>query len=228
MSQMHRFNCQTACPTWPPAENSITCLGTPVSYNSHLRATTIGDLLNRFLVNQTMPGLQAEQSQKRFIQCLLESWERPSIEVELSTQKINGQALPNGLSFNPRLGIIENYQKGKLDESIWLAFINIHFGLESDAIRAFYGKFGEGRWDWNSVANNPDRIRVYCQMNRERIRTLKFGNHRKFESNDPDKSVGIPNVIRSFVTWVNGKGRWQPVQSLLISYFTGKQLRGRF
>jgi Alpha-glutamyl/putrescinyl thymine pyrophosphorylase clade 3 len=201
MSQTHHLHCQTISRAKTPAENFSICSGTSSNKLFQSTATTAGDLLNSFLATNPLPGLRADQSRKRFLQRLSESWEQHSIISALSTQKISGSADPHGFGFDPWSGILENYQKGKFDESIWLAFISIHFGLVLNTIRAFYGKFGEGRWDWQSVANNPDEIRLHFRMNRERLKLLKFGNHRKRESNDPDKTVGTPSVIRSFVTW---------------------------
>jgi hypothetical protein len=212
---MRHIHCQTVGRAQLPTKNSHTCSGQHNNVSFQGGAVTVHNKLDEFLNSHPLPGLQLDQSRKRFVQLLCESWAQHSLVSSLYTQKFDSYAEPNSNSFHPVLGILENYQKGERDEAIWLAFLSIHFGLELNTIRLFYGKFGQGCWDWKTVVKNPDQIRVFLQRNHGQLGLLKFGNHRKYESNDPDKLIGTPNVIRSFVRWVIDNGTSSPYDAFL-------------
>lgn len=116
--------------------------------------------------------------------------------------------------FHPLRSILEHVRNGDRDEAMWLAFLTIQFGQDvSETIRLFYGRFGEGHWDWRTVAEHPEGIREWMRKNREKLKQLRFGNHRKRRINDPDHPRGTPAVIRSFVEWVKDHGNGSPYEA---------------
>lgn len=83
-------------------------------------------------------------------------------------------------------------------------------------IRFFYGKFGKGNLHWKSVCRRPGAVRLWMHANRRKLKRLKFGNHRKYETNNPDSAIGTPAVIRSFVEWVRQTAQDSPYEALCV------------
>lgn len=50
--------------------------------------------------------------------------------------------------------------------------------------------------------------------NRRKSKCLKFGNHRKYETNNPDSAIGTPAVIHSFVERVRQTAQDSPYEAL--------------
>jgi Alpha-glutamyl/putrescinyl thymine pyrophosphorylase clade 3 len=210
MHQLSRFRCNVKEPGPRLPEKSSDCVATSRNGIHLTEDTPILDRLNSFLVSCPLPGLQTDQSRERFVDELLKSLAQHSGICNLSAHEIDGCSDPGRADFDAVCGILETYQKGERNEAIWLAFISVHFGFEPESIRQVYGKFGEGRWDWKSLAGNPDEVRNYLQANRERLKLLKFGNHRKFECKDVNKKAGPSDVICSFLNWVSRAGAVGP------------------
>ena len=60
----------------------------------------------------------------------------------------------------------------------------------------------------------PSAIRDWMKANPAGIRRLRFGNHRKFETNNPDSPNGTAAIICSFVDWVRASGTDGPFEAL--------------
>ena len=178
-----------------------------------IKKDELGKRLLAFQEMHNLPGLKTEESCRVFISKIMESQKslrarlmlKPSVSID-----------PSKADFHPLKAILKIFEEKRFDEAVWLIFLTTHFGEDAtESIRHFYGKFGKGCWNWQSVCENPDAVREWMLVNEEQVKSLKFGNHRKYRTNDPTKTNGTAEVIRSFVEWVNQKGQGSPYQALL-------------
>ena len=163
-----------------------------------------------------MPGLRRHTSREKFIGALMDSDKKLRA---LRLRIFSGQTDPGTKDFHPLRAIVENFNKGEHDEATWLAFLCIHFGWtrqggkSAETVRLFYRKFGKGKWDWKTVVRSPADVREWMlTLSKAELKQLKFGNHRKYETNNPSSAIGTPAVITSFVEWVRQNGdssAWQ-------------------
>ena len=58
-------------------------------------------------------------------------------------------------------------------------------------------------WTWKNVSKHSDEFFTWVNENECKLKTLSYGNHRKFESKQPG---GIKAVMSSFVAWVHSRG----------------------
>lgn len=185
-----------------------------------MRINSPDELLTRIAQFQALyrlPGLETRESQARFAEKLFNSEKKLRA---LSMRKFAGSADPSRTDFHPLKAIVEHFEGGSRDEAIFLAFLVTHFGWDArsmrirDSVRLFYGKFGKGRWDWQTLCQYPGAVRDWMRANHRNVKRLRFGNHRKYETNNPDSDVGTPAVIRSFSDWVKRTGRGRPYRAL--------------
>jgi Alpha-glutamyl/putrescinyl thymine pyrophosphorylase clade 3 len=171
----------------------------------------------QFQASHKLPGLETRESQARFAEKLFNSEKKLRA---LSMRKFAGSTDPSRKDFHPLKAIVEHFDAGDRDESIWLAFLVTHFGWGArsarirDSVSLFYGKFGKGRWDWETICQYPGAVRDWIRATPRKIKHLRFGNHRKYETNNPDSRIGTPAVIRSFSEWVKQTGGGSPYQAL--------------
>ena len=57
---------------------------------------------------------------------------------------------------------------------------------------------GNGRWTWQRISTQPELFRTWLRANRAKIGGA-FGNHRKYETLDPDSNSSTARAIESFV-----------------------------
>lgn len=168
--------------------------------------------LDNFLSSRRLPGLAKSPSRLRFIKELLTSQKKVHV---LRMRRFQGGYDLSEKNFNPSRAITHIFENGKRDEAVWLAFLTIQFGQDvPDTLRSFYGKLGEGRWDWQSVRQNSDHIRGWMGEKWGALRRLRFGNHRKYRTMRPEHRKGPPAVIGSFVRWVKEHGAGSPYAAL--------------
>ena len=183
--------------------------------------TELRKRLSEFAADHPMPGLKQKTRRERFIAVLIDSGKKLRA---LRMKRFSGHTDPSRKSFQPLQAIAEHFKEGERDEAFWLAFLCIHFGWvgragdTSDTVRLFYGKFGVGIWNWNTVVQSPAAVREWmATLSNGELKQLKFGNHRKYETNSPHSPVGTAAVIASFVAWVNRNGdgsAWQAFNSV--------------
>ncbi len=97
------------------------------------------------------------------------------------------------------------------DEALWRIFVAAHFGYPSSgdaqstsSAGRFLCAFGEEPyWTWSSISVDLPVFASWLQAHEVEFQTLKYGNHRKFESKH---AHDIYAVIASFVTWVHAHG----------------------
>jgi hypothetical protein len=99
---------------------------------------------------------------------------------------------------------------GDLDEVFWLAFLAGHFGRPTagsssrDTTGIFLCAFGTApRWTWSHISSDPESFRKWLNEEKERLRYLKYSNHRKFESQKPGI---LSDVMQSFIDWARESG----------------------
>lgn len=95
---------------------------------------------------------------------------------------------------------------GDLDEAVWRAFLAAHFGRSSadpdapnqtESAGKLLCAFGnEPQWTWDRVSARPAVLRTWLMKHAADLRTLAFGNHRKYESQKPKI---LWKVINSFL-----------------------------
>jgi hypothetical protein len=112
------------------------------------------------------------------------------------------RANPESNLFDPERAALLFARNGDRDEGIWLIFLSIHFGKHRvhgwRMVRDIYSGLGSGRWTWQRVSSKPNTFRDWLRANRERIGGA-FGNHRKYETLDPDSRSSSATVIESCV-----------------------------
>ena len=113
---------------------------------------------------------------------------------------------PNSGKFNPFAAAVLHHRKGNLDEAMWIVFLATHFGHHPRAkwryTERVYGRLGNGRWSWQSVASCVDGFRQWLAANTVSVKgtgSNGFGNHRKRESLS---DAGTGTVVQSYVSWV--------------------------
>jgi alpha-glutamyl/putrescinyl thymine pyrophosphorylase-like protein len=99
---------------------------------------------------------------------------------------------------------------GDRDEMIWRAFLAAHFGRASQAPgqpdSTAWLLCGAGlapMWTWAAVSRAPDAFRDWLVSQRAALAKLRFGNHRKYESKEPN---ALWQVIQSFLVVVSQNG----------------------
>lgn len=93
-----------------------------------------------------------------------------------------------------------------LDEAVWRSFLAAHFGRSTasskitnqveSAVSLLYGFGTTPQWTWKVVISSPDALRNWLLDHTEDLHSLSFGNHRKYESQQPDL---LWDVVESFV-----------------------------
>lgn len=94
--------------------------------------------------------------------------------------------------------------QGEMNEAIWRCFLAAHFGRVSatngkqQSSSQFLCAFGsQPFWTWNTTSENRDDLKTWlCEM-KEQLATIRFGRHRKYESNRPE---AIFATLDSFIT----------------------------
>ena len=112
------------------------------------------------------------------------------------------RADPASSMFDPERAAIFHARKGDIYEAIWLIFLSIHFGKNARhgwrTLRDVYSGLGSGVWTWCRISANPSAFRKWLRANRSKIGG-GFGNHRKYETLDPNSDSSTASVLESFV-----------------------------
>jgi hypothetical protein len=100
---------------------------------------------------------------------------------------------------------------GNLNEAIWRIFLAAHFGRSSargeqqiqSASRTLCAFRSTPFWTWKRISKNPEAFEEWLFSCRDELASLRFGNHRKYESPRPEL---ILETIESFVSLVGEYG----------------------
>jgi len=167
---------------------------------------------------RSFPGLRNKPARERFFEELAKAQKRLRA---LRIGNFSGSANPFVGDFNPLRCLKELNTSGQRDEAVWLAFLVTHLGPRRgqdkwNSIKNFYGKFDSGLWDWQLVKQNPEEVREWMIGLKAKIKELKFGNHRKYETNNPVSPKGTASVIQSFCKWT-GFSPVRVIEKLLVA-----------
>ncbi len=177
--------------------------------------------LTAFTKTHDLRGVRRRNQREQFVARLFES-ERKLRALRL--RMFAGHSDPHKDGFHPLKAVLEDFKNGKADEAVWLAFLCIHFGRASqmgdtaETVRLFYGRFGHGAWDWRTVSKSPKGVKKWMLgLGKDKLKLLKFGNHRKYETNNPRSPVGTPSVVGSFIDWANRNGNGSAWRALIAA-----------
>jgi hypothetical protein len=175
--------------------------------------------------NRPLMGIQSPARRTAFLEQLMESIHRVQYiargvlnrrdqERQLAVQRLD----PNSELFDPIKGAAIRSREGDLDEACWLVFLFTHFGKHLRTgyrlARDVYGSLGNGPvWTWDRTSANPVAFRKWLAANVHGLRHNPargcFGNHRKYQSLDPESPSGTGQAVVTYVKWVMAHGRHQ-------------------
>ena len=177
-----------------------------------------------------LSGINDSTSQNVFVEQLVESVHRVRYVSVIKNRDVSeSRADPGDLLFDPLKAAILKQRSGEIDEAFWLIFLFVHFGKNSRGgwryAREVYGGLGETRWNWMNTSADPEGFRSWLRINRAYLERKApsggFGNHRKYESLDPDSPGGTGEVVKSYVTWVGPTRTHQPMVSAALAQSNG-------
>lgn len=129
------------------------------------------------------------------------------------------RADPHSATFEAELGVVHLLQQKAYDEAAWLVFLMVYLAKPADTgwrrLRDIYGKLGNGRWDWATISANPGAFEQWLAAHWQSIGG-KFGNHRKYESLEPDKERPMGPSVVAYVDWVNAAGGHQALFAQIV------------
>jgi len=171
--------------------------------------------LTGYLAPQSLPGLRSRPSREKFLRELQHSLKKYRA---LRIRRFPGSTDPSDPEFQPYLTILESAEAGGKEEAIWLSFLTTLCGPVSgdgarwESVRCLYGAFdGPARWTWDRVQARPESLRAWMTKHRDKVRRLRFGNHRKYETHDPAKRGSTAAIVESYVEWVAKGGNGSQV-----------------
>ena len=159
-----------------------------------------------------LPGIEKADARKSLTLQMVASLRRESYTDILKSRDIDARRCdPEDRSFDPERAAIKHMREGKTEEALWLVFLMTHFGKHRSrgwlTLSQVYSGLGSGVWTWARVSDDPESFLKWLRKNARNI-TRAFGNHRKYESLNPDSSKGTNAVIESYFEWI-GKSKSQ-------------------
>lgn len=118
------------------------------------------------------------------------------------------RADPNNVSFDPERAVAFHMQLGDVDEAGWLIFLMTHFARPLSGwqrLKDVYGQLGSGRWSWAAVVANPAAFDAWLDANWQNVGGA-FGNHRKYESMDPNTNRPMKRAVADYIAWIGPGG----------------------
>lgn len=168
------------------------------------RLAQIGAGLVSFSQNDTLlRGAVDSLSRLTLAKQMIASLRRLDFTKALLSRDVHpNRADPNSPMFDAERAAIFHSRNGNVDEAIWLIFLSIHFGKHSKhgwtMLQDVYSGSGREHWTWQRVSAQPMAFAEWMGENRDRIGGA-FGNHRKYETLDPNSKSSTTLVISSFV-----------------------------
>lgn len=134
------------------------------------------------------------------------------LATKRAEQKRRLPRTPAKLSRSDILRLIADAQRsGDEDEVLWRCFLAGHFGWTStdnpqktESAGRFLCAFGDKPyWTWERIASHQSALREWLQAHRAELKSLGYGNHRKYESKQPKD---LYRVFESFCEWIKEHG----------------------
>jgi hypothetical protein len=153
--------------------------------------------------HRRLEGVVDFQARDTLVWQMIASLRRLDYTRAIKSRNISSDRIdPASNLFEPERAAALLARKGQRDEAIWLIFLATHFGQHGRhawrMLRDVYSGLGSGTWTWSRVSNDPPSFRQWLRQNVDGIGGA-FGNHRKYETLNPDSPQGTANVIESFV-----------------------------
>lgn len=158
-----------------------------------------------------LPGIAEPLARDVLVEQLVESLRRIDYVTVLTKRKLaKGRADPSSPIFDPLAAAVIYMRAGQFDEAFWLVFLFVHFGKHGKdkwrLVRDIYGALGGKPWTWARVSADPTAFRGWLAHSYELLTSdgisRRFGNHRKYETLDPDSPASTATVFESYVAWV--------------------------
>lgn len=169
---------------------------------------------------RAMPGIADDLARDTLAHQMISSLRRLDYtKHQLSRQIDPARADPSHEFFDPERAAILSFRNGDLDEAVWLIFLATHFGKHKQSgwrrVADVYSGLGEGNWTWRKISNNPKAFELWLRNHKTEI-SGAFGNHRKYETLDPDSDSSTALVFESYVDWVGPSGSHEARFSELV------------
>lgn len=163
--------------------------------------------------NGDLLGIQTEERLNCLCDQIISSIRRIEYVRGIQTRNITPNRIdPMSMSFDPIRGAILLIREGKLDEAVWLTFIQTHFGKhEKDGWKLAANIMSSFKtrpiWTFEKYKSHQTDFDQMLQNNKENLKDLKlagrFSNHRKYESKKPEI---ISRTFKSFYEWQTSEG----------------------
>lgn len=161
---------------------------------------------------RNVPGAESETARATYIEQLVESLRRTEYVRMLASGDVSIiRTDARSVAFDPIRAAVFWARNGDFDEACWLIFNFVHFGKHSRTgwklVGNIYGGLGHDRfWTWRRVSKDPSAFREWLRHNQATLRRGRnrgmFGNHRKYETIDPDSPASTASVFSSYVVWI--------------------------
>jgi hypothetical protein len=180
------------------------CSTTAINYQDDPISTALVEQVLFILQDQGIQ--QSQRDVARFAEHLKRS-ERKNMAWKRYLQNLDKGSDPTILWW-----ITEAHKSGDYNEALWRGFLAGHFGSDKDGYESaarLLCAFGDKPvWTWERVSLDLVTFRQWLTDYKEDLATLKFANHRKYESKKPDE---LFKVLNDFIKWVKISGRtpWQ-------------------
>lgn len=160
-----------------------------------------------------LPGIDNVQNRATFVEQLIDSIRRVRYLSVMRARHISDQRGNSSSDlFDPLKAAEIHRRNGDIDEACWLVFLAIHCGKSSSTgwrlPRDIYGGLQQGTiWSWTRVSQNPADFAFWVNNNYLTLAgkdgvARRFGNHRKYETLQPNKPKSLARVVSSYVQWV--------------------------
>lgn len=165
-----------------------------------------------------LPGISNSINRAAFVDQLIDSVRRIRYLSVMRARPISPvRKDPYSPFFDPLKAAVLHHQVGNLDEACWLVFLAIHCGKSLSTgwrlTRDLYGGLQQGTiWNWSSVSQNPSAFGSWVDSNYLTLAGAdgvirKFGNHRKYETLQPNKPKSPAKVVATYVDWIGPSKR---------------------
>lgn len=172
------------------------------------RAETLTAGLVAFDQDQrAIPGAATNAQRASLVRQMIDSIHRIDYVRRLGDRPIAPErADPHNQLFDPLKAALLQLRAGNPDEAGWLVFLSTHFGFHQktrwQSTRMVYGALGGAPWTWARTSANPNAFRDWFGQKADALASIRFGNHRKYESIRVDARENLADVVESYIAWV--------------------------
>lgn len=155
---------------------------------------------------RALPGIATEERRASLVRQMIDSLHRIDYVRRLGERPISPKrADPHSELFDPLKAALLHLQTGDPDEASWLVFLATHFGIHLksrwQSTRMVYGALGGAPWTWARTSSDLGAFRIWFEQNADALASIRFGNHRKYESIRLDARENLADVVESYVAW---------------------------